>query len=75
MKKLSRGDTIKSLEIESVDSSRKTMLRHLPDVPFPLIADPDKIQYKEFGVETSLFPVIQPRALPHVMHMTTVVGG
>ena len=43
-------------------SSAETMLEFQGELPFAVIADPDKKLYAEFGVESSLKAVLNPRA-------------
>lgn len=50
------------LEVVVFHSSAETMLEFQGDLPFAAIADPDKKLYAEFGVESSLKAVLNPRA-------------
>lgn len=47
-------------EIVIFNSSRERILDDLPDTPFPIVADPGKTLYMEFGVETSPLAVFNP---------------
>lgn len=47
-------------EIVVFHSSQEEMLKYGSDVPFAMIADPEKILYKSFGIESSLMAVINP---------------
>jgi peroxiredoxin len=52
-----RAGEIKSAGIKEViffHSSAQSIRSYQKDVPFSLVADPHKVYYKEFGVETSL---------------------
>jgi len=52
-----RADEIKAAGIKEVilfHSSAKSIRSYQKDVPFLLVADPNKVLYEEFGVETSL---------------------
>ena len=52
-----RAGEIKAAGIKEVilfHSSAKSIRSYQKDVPFLLVADPNKVLYKEFGVETSL---------------------
>ena len=49
-------------EVVVFHSSREELLKHHTHVPFPLIPDPGKLLYREFGVETSWASVADPRA-------------
>lgn len=49
-------------EVVVFHSSVETMLEFQGELPFPAIADPDKKLYAEFGVESSLKAVLNPRA-------------
>ncbi len=50
------------LEVAVFHSSIDTMRRHDHALPFPVVADPEKRLYRQFGVEVSLRSVIDPRA-------------
>ena len=50
-------------EIAVFHSSKKAMLKHHSHAPFPLIADPTKSLYREFGVESSIMSVLNTKAL------------
>jgi peroxiredoxin len=49
-------------EVVVFHSSAETMLEFQGELPFAAIADPDKKLYVEFGVESSLKAVLNPRA-------------
>jgi peroxiredoxin len=49
-------------EIVVFHSSAETMLEFQGELPFAAIADPDKKLYAEFGVESSIKAVLNPRA-------------
>jgi peroxiredoxin len=49
-------------EVVLFHSSAKTLADHASDLPFPVIADPDKRVYHEFGVEASIRSLLDPRA-------------
>lgn len=49
-------------EVAVFHSSIETMLRHDEDLPFAVVADPEKRLYRHFGVEASLRSVLDPRA-------------
>jgi len=64
---IARHDVLVTHGIQEVDvfhSSQKSMLLHHADAPFALIADPTKILYRQFGVESSLLSVLNPRSWP-----------
>lgn len=50
-------------EVVVFHSSKGEMLRHGSEAPFPLIPDPDRVLYKEFGVEPSIKSLLHPKAL------------
>ena len=54
-------------EVAVFHSSKKSMLAHHSQAPFPLIADPLKTLYREFGVESSLMSLLHPKAWPAAM--------
>lgn len=37
---------------------------HVADLPFPVVADPDKLLYREFGVESAPRALLDPRGWP-----------
>lgn len=45
-------------------SQDKKVQEFLSDIPFILIADPQRRLYQQFGVEQSVFAVLDPRAWP-----------
>ena len=47
-------------EIAVFHSTQEEMIKYGADIPFAMIADPTKILYKDFGVESSLLSVIHP---------------
>ncbi len=49
-------------EVVVFHSSAQTMLKFQGELPFAVIADPDKKLYAEFGVKSSLKAVLNPRA-------------
>jgi hypothetical protein len=40
---------------------------HVADLPFPVIADPDRRLYREFGVEAGPRSLLRPRAWPAIV--------
>ncbi|WP_067964397.1 peroxiredoxin-like family protein [Nocardiopsis trehalosi] len=53
-------------EVAVFHSSAADLLRHEPDLPFPLVADPDRALYREFGVEAAPRALLDPRAWPGI---------
>jgi peroxiredoxin len=49
-------------EVAVFHSSKGAMLEHHAEAPFALVADPAKKLYAEFGVESSIFSILDPRA-------------
>lgn len=49
-------------EIVVFHSTQRDLERHASELPFDVIADPDKRLYREFGVETRLRALLDPRA-------------
>jgi hypothetical protein len=41
-------------------------------VPFALVADPEKLTYREFGVEAAPRALIDPRVWPTIVHSVAV---
>lgn len=65
-----RHDEILRARIRAViffHSSASAMLPYQGDLPFDCIADPDKTLYRQFGVETSLIGMLDPRNLLAVL--------
>ncbi|MEZ0049328.1 hypothetical protein ABIA30_000318 [Mycobacterium sp. MAA66] len=59
-----RGDELAAAGIREVivfHSSADELLRYQPDIPFDVVADPDKVLYRQFGVETSWRSLCNPR--------------
>ncbi len=49
-------------EVAVFHSSADTLREYQSDLPFAVVADPEKTLYRQFGVETSLASVLHPRA-------------
>lgn len=49
-------------EVVVFHSSAEEMRRYQADLPFSVVADPQRELYREFGVETSIRSVLDPRA-------------
>jgi AhpC/TSA family len=54
-------------EVVVFHSSREELLEHASDLPFAVIADPEKHLYREFGVESSARSLLHPRAWPGIV--------
>jgi peroxiredoxin len=50
-------------EVVLFHSSADKLRRYQADLPFAVVADPDRKLYKEFGVESSFASVLHPRAM------------
>ncbi|HTK62580.1 MAG TPA: peroxiredoxin-like family protein [Pseudonocardia sp.] len=48
-------------EVVVFHSEASTLLEYQGDLPFDVIADPDKTLYREFGVESSIRSILHPR--------------
>jgi AhpC/TSA family len=60
-----RHDDIQAAQIREVavfHSPAEDMLPHQASLPFAVVADPERLLYDEFGVETSRRAVLHPRA-------------
>jgi peroxiredoxin len=60
---LTRHQDLKAADIQEVvvfNSTRERIKADIPASPFYLIADPHNQLYREFGVETSVFSVLNP---------------
>jgi hypothetical protein len=49
-------------EVVVFHSTQQELIRHAKDLPFDVIADPDKRLYREFGVEAASRALLDPRA-------------
>jgi peroxiredoxin len=49
-------------EVVVFHSSTEELVSHASDLPFAVIADPEKRLYKELGVESSIWALLSPRA-------------
>jgi hypothetical protein len=49
--------------------------RYVADVPFALIGDPDKLTYREFGVEAAPRALLDPRVWPTIVRAVAVSLG
>jgi AhpC/TSA family len=59
-----RHGEIEAANIREVDvfhSSAEQLAKYAKDLPFALVPDPDRKLYKEFGVDTSLRALLDPR--------------
>ncbi len=65
-----RHDEIASAGIREVvlfHSTPEELKTYVDDMPFALVADPDRMLYRRFGVETSLRSVVDPRSMAPVV--------
>ena len=46
---------------------------HVADLPFDVVADPDKVMYREFGVESAPRALLHPKAWPAIVRGLAVV--
>nr|WP_139329500.1 peroxiredoxin-like family protein [Mycobacterium sp. IS-2888] len=61
-----RHDEIESAGVTEVvvfHSAADALRRYQADLPFAVVADPDRKLYKEFGVESSIAATMHPRAM------------
>lgn len=69
-----RGFVLRSDEIAAAGihelivfhSSASELERHQPELPFPIVPDPDRELYRAFGVERSMSALLSPRLWRHV---------
>lgn len=59
-------------EVVVFHSPAKELIRHADDLPFAVIADPQKQLYAEFGVGTSVSSLLDPRALGSITKAVTL---
>jgi hypothetical protein len=53
-------------EVVVFHSRTGELLEHVADLPFDVIADPDKVLYREFGVESTPRALLHPKAWPAI---------
>jgi peroxiredoxin len=64
---IKRKDELAAAGVEEVvvfHSTDEELRKYQTELPFPVVADPDKKLYAEFGVERSARSVLNPRAWP-----------
>jgi hypothetical protein len=54
-------------EVVVFHSRAAELLDHVADLPFDVIADPDKALYREFGVESAPRALLHPKAWPAIL--------
>ncbi|WP_018349327.1 peroxiredoxin-like family protein [Longispora albida] len=54
-------------EVAVFHSTATELLEHAAHLPFAVIADPGRVLYREFGVESSLRALLDPRAWRHIL--------
>ncbi|HEY5832829.1 AhpC/TSA family protein [Streptomyces sp.] len=60
---MNRLDEIQAAGIREVvvfHSTDKELLRYAPDLPLPVVGDPHKKLYREFGIESSMAAALHP---------------
>ena len=57
-------------EVVVFHSSAQELRHHVVDLPFAVVADPDKVLYAEFGVRSSARALLDPRAMAPVVGPT-----
>lgn len=62
-KRLSELQAVGIREVVVFHSSREEMLSYQAQLPFDCIADPNRVLYRQFGVEASLFALLHPAVL------------
>ncbi|MCT2584681.1 peroxiredoxin-like family protein [Actinophytocola gossypii] len=67
---VARHDEIRSAGVREVvvfHSSRAELLEHAAELPFDVVADPDKRLYREYDVESAPRALLDPRAWPGIV--------
>lgn len=54
-------------EVVMFHSTPEELAAYVDDMPFDVIADPDRVLYRRFGVETSMRSVADPRSMAPVL--------
>lgn len=55
-------------EVVLFHSSAEELIEHVADLPFAVVADPEKRLYREFGVESGYRAMLNPRAWWPILH-------
>jgi hypothetical protein len=74
-----RSDEITAAGVQEVvvfHSTVEDLRPHAADLPFPVVADPDKVLYLALGVESSKRSILSPRVWPTILRAigATIVG-
>lgn len=59
-------------EVVVFHSSVEDLREHVADLPFDVVADPDKALYREFGVESAPRSLLHPKAWPAIVRAIAV---
>jgi peroxiredoxin len=59
-------------EVVVFHSSAGDLRAHVADLPFDVVADPDKVLYREFGVESAPRSLLHPKAWPAIVRAIAV---
>jgi peroxiredoxin len=54
-------------EVVMFHSTPEELETYVDDLPFDLVADPDRVLYRRFGVETSVRSVVDPRSVAPIV--------
>jgi hypothetical protein len=66
---VTRHDEIRAAGVREVvvfHSSAAELRDHVADLPFDVVADPEKVLYREFGVESAPRALLHPKAWPAI---------
>jgi peroxiredoxin len=67
---VARHDEIRAAGVREVvvfHSSTAELRAHVADLPFDVVADPEKVLYREFGVESTPRALLHPKAWPAIV--------
>jgi AhpC/TSA family len=67
---VARHDEIRAAGVREVvvfHSPAEELVEHTGDLPFAVVADPDKHLYREYGIESSPRALLHPRAWPGIV--------
>lgn len=53
-------------EVVLFHSPKESLLPYQGTFPFDVVGDPEKVQYRRFGVESSVFAILNPKAWPAI---------
>lgn len=59
-------------EVVFFHAPNEDLRRYAPELPFAIVGDPEKLTYREFGVEAARRALLDPRAWPTILRAVAV---